>query len=104
VPRTKEAEKRACPIIVILVYIIEDIAPKTRIVIKVIIKIRKGKYKVRVLVNLGIEANYIKRKLALDINILLILKVILLTLLERRRIYLYRDYILKVITENILGN
>jgi hypothetical protein len=75
-----------------------------RIVIKVIIKTRKGKYKIRVLVNSGIEANYIKRKLALNISILLILKVTSLILLEKKRIYLYKDYILKIITKNILGN
>jgi hypothetical protein len=75
-----------------------------KIVIKVIIKIRKSKYRIRILVNSGIEANYIKRKLALDISILLILRVILLTLLEKRRIYLYKDYILRVITKDILGN
>ena len=45
-----------------------------------------SKYKVRVLVNSGIEANYIKRRLVLDIDILLILKVTSLTLLEKRRI------------------
>jgi hypothetical protein len=50
------------------------------------------------------EINYIKRKLALNIDILLILKVIPLFLLEKRKIYLYRDYILKIITENILEN
>jgi hypothetical protein len=104
VPRTKEAGKQACLVIIMLIYITESIAPKTRIVIKVIIKIRKGKYRVRVLVNSGIEANYIKRRLALDISILLILKVIPLILLERKRIHLYRNYILEIITEDILGN
>ena len=84
-PRTKEAGKRARPVIVILIYIIEGKAPKTRIVIKVTIKIRKGRQRVRVLVNSGIEANYIKRRLALDIGILLILRVILLFLLERKK-------------------
>jgi hypothetical protein len=43
VPRTKEAGKQACPIIVMLVYIIESKAPKTRIIIEVIIKIRKNR-------------------------------------------------------------
>jgi hypothetical protein len=104
VPRTKKAGKRVYFIIVILIYIIKSKAPKIRIVIKVTIKIRKSKYRVRVLVNSDIEANYIKRKLALDISILLILRVIPLTLLEKRRIYLYRDYILGIITENILKN
>jgi hypothetical protein len=104
VPRTKEAGKRARPIIVILVYTIEDIASKIRIVIEVIIKIRKNRYRIRVLVNLDIEANYIKRRLALNISILLILKVTFLILLEKKRIYLYRDYIFGVITKNILEN
>jgi hypothetical protein len=87
-----------------LIYIIEGKAPKTRIVIEVIIKIRKDRWKVKVLVNSGIKANYIKRKLALDISIPLILRVTSLFLLEKRRIYLYKDYIFGVITENILGN
>jgi hypothetical protein len=104
VPRTKKAGKRAYPIVVALIYIIESKAPKTRIVIKVTIKIRKDRYRIRVLVNSGIEANYIKRRLALDIGILLILKVISLTLLEGKRIHLYRDYILGIITKNILEN
>ena len=103
-PRTKEAGKRARFIVVILVYTIESRVPKTRIVIKVIIKIRKGKRRVRVLVNSDIEANYIKRRLALDIGIILILRVTFLFLLERKRIYLYKDYILGVITKDILGN
>jgi hypothetical protein len=87
-----------------LVYITEGKAPKTRIVIKVIIKTRKNKKRVRVLINLGIEANYIKRRLALDIGIILILRVTFLFSLEKKRIYLYKDYILGIITENILGN
>ena len=56
----------------------------------------------RVLINSSIEANYIKRKLILDINILLILEVTPLVFLERRKIYLYKDYILKVITKDII--
>jgi hypothetical protein len=104
VPRIKETGKRIYPIVVILIYIIENKAPKIRIVIEVTIKIRKDKYRIRVLVNSGIEANYIKRRLVLDIGIPLILRVTLLILLERKRIYLYRDYILRITTENILGN
>jgi hypothetical protein len=53
---------------------------------------------------LDIEANYIKRKLVLDIGILLILKVIPLTLLEEKRIHLYKDYILEITIKNILRN
>jgi hypothetical protein len=104
VPRTKEVGKRVCSIIVILIYIIENKAFKIRIIIKITIKIRKDRYRIRVLINSDIEANYIKRKLALDINILLILRIILLILLEERRIHLYKDYILRIITKNIIRN
>jgi hypothetical protein len=87
-----------------LIHITESKAPKTRIVIKITIKTRKGKRRIRVLVNSGTEANYIKRRLALDISILLILRVIPLTLLKEKKIYLYRDYVLGIITKNTLGN
>ena len=53
---------------------------------------------------MDIKTNYIKKRLALNINIPLILKVTFLILLEERRIYLYRDYILGIITKNILKN
>jgi hypothetical protein len=75
-----------------------------RIVIKITIKIRKDRKRIRVLVNSGIEANYIKRKLVLDIGIILILRIIPLFLLEKRKIYLYRNYIFGITTENILEN
>jgi hypothetical protein len=54
-----------------------------RIVIKVTIKIKKRRYRVRVLVDLGIEVNYIKRKLALEIGIILILGVTPLVVLDK---------------------
>jgi len=85
--RTKEAGKRVYPIVVVLIYTIEGRAPETRIVIEVTIKIRKGRRRIRILVNSGIEANYIKRRLALDIGIILILRITFLFLLEKRRIY-----------------
>jgi hypothetical protein len=56
------------------------------------------------LVNSDIEANYIKKRLALDIGIILILRVTPLFLPEERRIYLYRDYILGITIKDILGN
>jgi hypothetical protein len=91
-------------IVVVFVYTIEGRAPETRIVIEVTIKMRKGKRRVRVLVNSGIKANYIKRRLALNIGIILILRATLLFLLEGKRIHLYRDCILGITTEDILGN
>ena len=55
------------------------------------------------LVDLGVEVNYVKRRLTLKIDILLLNKgVILLVLLNRKRIYLYRDYIFKVATKDLL--
>jgi hypothetical protein len=45
----------------------------------------------------------VKRRLTLEINILLLNKrVILLVLLDRKRIYLYRDYIFKVAIKDSL--
>jgi hypothetical protein len=75
-----------------------------RIVIEVTIKIRKDRKKVRILVNLDIEANYIKRRLALDIGIILILRATLLSLLKERRIHLYKNYIFGITIKDILGN
>ena len=92
------------PAVVALVYTTEGRAPETRMVIEVTIKTRKGERRVRILVNSGIEANYIKRRLALDIGIILILRATPLSLLEERRIHLYRDYILGITTEDILGD
>ena len=54
-----------------------------RIVIKVIIKTKKGGYIVRVLVDSGIEVNYIKKRLALEISILIIVRVIPLVVLDK---------------------
>jgi hypothetical protein len=56
-----------------------------------------------VLVDLRVEVNYIKRRLTLEINILLLNKgIILLVLLNRKRIYLYRDYIFIVVIKDLL--
>jgi hypothetical protein len=54
-----------------------------RIVIKVTIKTKKGGYRVRVLVDLGIEVNYIKRRLALEIGIPITLGVTPLIVLDK---------------------
>jgi hypothetical protein len=56
-----------------------------------------------VLVDLRVEVNYVKRRLTLKIDILLLDKgVTLLVLLDRKRIYLYRDYIFIVATKDLL--
>jgi hypothetical protein len=45
----------------------------------------------------------VKRRLTLEIDILLLNEgVILLVLLNRKRIYLYRDYIFKVVIKDLL--
>jgi hypothetical protein len=75
-----------------------------KIVIKVIIKIRKDKRRIRILINSNIKANYIKRKLVLNIGIILILKATFLSLLKERRIHLYKDYILGITIKDILEN
>jgi hypothetical protein len=43
-------------------------------------------------------------KLALEISILIILKVTPLVVLNKSRIYLYKDDILRVITKDIISN
>jgi hypothetical protein len=54
-------------------------------------------------VDLGAEVNYIKRRLTLEINILLLDKgVILLVLLDGKRIYLYKDYIFIIAAKDSL--
>jgi hypothetical protein len=54
-------------------------------------------------VDLGVEVNYVKRRLTLEIDILLLDKgVILLVLLDRKRIYLYRDYVFIIATKDLL--
>ena len=45
---------------------------RIRLVIKITLKIRIRRRKVKVLVNLKVKANYIKRKLALKIRLLLL--------------------------------
>ena len=90
--RIKEDKKLIYFIVIIFIYIIKNNAFKIKIVIKVIIKTRKKKYKVKVLINSNIKANYIKRKLALNIDILLILKVIPLILLEKEE-FIYIEII-----------
>jgi hypothetical protein len=104
VPRTKEAGKRVRPAVVALVYTTEGRAPETRMVIEVTIKTRKGGRRVRVLVDSGTEANCIKRRLALDMGIILTLRATPLSSPEGRRIHSYGDCILGVTAEDTLGD
>ena len=54
--------------------------------------------------NSGIEVNYIKRRLVLEIGIIFILEVTPLVVLDKNRIYLYKDYILRVTIKDIISN
>jgi hypothetical protein len=73
-----------------------------RIIIKIILKIGIKEYKVRALVNLRAKVNYLKRKLVIEINALVIRKgITLLILLNRKRIYSYINYIIIIITKDI---
>ena len=54
--------------------------------------------------DLGIEVNYIKRGLDLEISIIIILGVTPLVVLDRSQIYSYKNYVLGVTTKDIIGD
>jgi hypothetical protein len=57
---------------------------------------------VRALVDSGAKVNYLKRRLIIEINALVVIKGITpLVLLDGKRIYSYIDYIIIVITKDI---
>ena len=57
----------------------------------------------KVFINSSIKTNYIKKKFTLKIKIFKLLsKVILLISLKGKKIYLYKDYKVKVIIKDIL--
>ena len=85
-----------------LVYTIDSETQRTRIVINVILKVGKEERRVKALVDSGVEANYIKRRLAIEINIPVIKgEITPLISPKRRRIYSYADYILTVTAKDI---
>jgi len=55
-------------------------------------------------VDSGIEVNYIKRKLALEISIIVILRVTPLVVLDKSQIYSYKDYVLGVTTKDTISD
>ena len=78
-----------------LIYTIDSETQRIRIVINIILKVGKEERRVKALVDSGVEANYIKRRLAIEINILVIKReTTLLVFLKGKRIYSYIDYIL----------
>ena len=70
--------------------------------INIILKVRKEERRVKALIDSGVEANYIKRRLAIEINILVIKgETTPLISLKRRKIYSYADYILTVTAKDM---
>jgi hypothetical protein len=66
------------------------------------LKVRKEEHRVKALVDSGIKANYIKRRLAIEINIPVIKgETTPLISPKGRKIYSYMDYILIVTAEDI---
>jgi hypothetical protein len=85
-----------------LIYIIDNKTQRIRIVINIILKVRKEERRVKALIDSGIKANYIKRRLAIKMNILVIKReTISLVSLKGRRIYSYIDYILIITAKDI---
>jgi hypothetical protein len=71
-------------------------------VIKIILKIRIKEYRVKALINLKAKVNYLKRRLVIEINALVIKGgIIPLVLLNKKRIYSYINYIIIIITKDI---
>ena len=72
-----------------------------RIIIKIVLKIGIKEYKVRALVELRVKVNYLKRRLVIEINALVIIRGITpLVLLNKKRIYSYINYIIIIIIKD----
>ena len=73
-----------------------------RIIIKIILKIGIKEYRVKALVDSGAKVNYLKRRLAIEINALIIKGGITsLVSLDKKRIYSYINYIIIITTKDI---
>jgi hypothetical protein len=73
-------------------------------VIEITLKIKTEERRVRALINLGAEANYIYRRVALQIDLpALEDRKTPLASPEGRKIYLYRDHLLRVDVTDMLG-
>ena len=101
-PRTKTRGKRKRLVIVTLVYTTKGENLRIRIIIDIQIKTKEGIFKIKALVDSGVEANYIKRKAVLLIGGAIINnKPTLLITPNEGKIYSYRDLILRLIITNI---
>jgi hypothetical protein len=73
-----------------------------RIVIKIVLKTGIEERRVRALVDSGAKVNYLKRRLAIEINALVVGGgTTPLVSLDGKRIYSYIDYIITVIAKDI---
>jgi hypothetical protein len=98
---TKEVGKRQRPVVVTLVHTADGETRRTRIVIDVILKVGKEERRVKALVDSGAEANYMKRRLAMEMNIPAIKgETTPLVSPKGRKIYSYADHILTVTAED----
>jgi hypothetical protein len=71
-------------------------------VINIILKVRKEEHRVKALIDSGVKANYIKRRLAIEMNIPVIKgETTPLVSLKGRKIYSYVDYIFIITAEDI---
>jgi hypothetical protein len=71
-------------------------------VIKIVLKTGIEEHKVRALVDSGAKVNYLKRRLIIEINALVIgERITPLVLLDGKRIYSYINYIIIIITKDI---
>jgi hypothetical protein len=71
-------------------------------VIKIVLKTGTEECRVRALVDSGAEVNYLKRRLAIEINALVVGGgIIPLVSLDGKRIYSYADYIITVTAKDI---
>ena len=101
-PRTETRGKRKRLVVVILVYTTKGENPRIRIIIDVQVETKEGIFKIKALVDSGVEANYIKRKAVLLIGGSIINnKPTLLITPNRGKIYSYKDSILRLIITNI---
>ena len=101
-PRTKTRGKRKRLVVVILIYTTKGENPRIRIIINIQIETKEGIFKIKALVDSGVEANYIKRKAVLLIGGSIINdKPTLLITPNEGKIYSYRDLILRLTITNI---
>lgn len=93
----KTTGKRQRPAIIALVYTTESKDRGTKIVIEITLKTKTEERRVHALVDSGAKANCVQRKLALEIDLPVLANgTTPLASPKKRKIYLYRDHLLRV--------